>query len=181
MPTPILFLDVDGVLNRNSTRANDPGVRVATLNPITNPAVQFTGVVETALVNALGRAVKAAGAKIVVSSSWRNAFRSAGDFATAIGISPPLSNTPDLFHKDWKTGMKFTSQRFHEIDWWLADHPYLPNYAILDDHDFIPDGWTLRDHFVKTDPSIGITDANINSMLMMFGRADLTEARWLER
>lgn len=173
-PRPIVFLDVDGVLNRRSTLRGSEGVRDCSLRPINNPDVEFTGVVEIAMVAALRRAIEAAGAQIVVSSSWRDAFSTAGDFAAAIGIAPPLASAPDLFHKDWKTGWKFSSQRYHEIDWWLQDHKKTTRYAILDDHACIPPDWKLHEHFVRTDAEVGLTNANINRALDILGRFDLT-------
>lgn len=170
---PIIFLDVDGVLNTRSTKCGAEGVRDCTLQPVNNPNVQLTGVVEIAKVAALRRAVETAGARIVVSSSWREAFHTAADFASAIGIAPPLASAPDLFHKDWKTGWKFSSQRFHEIDGWLGDHKRRL-YAILDDHECIPQDLALYKNFVKTDADVGLTNADINRVLALLGRADLT-------
>ena len=170
---PIVFLDVDGVLNRRSTKRGADGVRDCTLRPINNPQVEFTGVVETAKVAALRRALEATGAQIVVSSSWRDAFSSAAEFAGAIGIVPPLADAPDLFHKHWKTDWKFSSQRFHEINWWLQDHKQTRFYAILDDHECIPRDWELHKSFVKTDADAGLTNAEINRVVTLLGRADL--------
>lgn len=170
--SPIVFLDVDGVLNCRSTKPGTLGVRECSLRPINNPQVEFSGVVEEEKVSALVRALQACGAKIVVSSSWREAFKAASAFASAIGI-PPLASAPDIFHKDWKTGWKFSSQRYHEIDWWLQDHKQTRQYAILDDHDCIPPDWTLHKHFVRTDADVGLTNADINRVLEIIGRYDL--------
>lgn len=177
---PIIFLDVDGVLNSYATRPGDEGVRECELRPVNNPEVVFSGVVETAKVDALRRLVEKANARIVVSSSWRNAFHDAASFAGAIGIAPPLADAPDLFHKDWKTGWKFSSHRYHEIDWWLTDHRHSARYAILDDHNFIPHDWELTKHFVKTDPEHGLTTENLNKVCLLIGRADLVSDDWMK-
>lgn len=167
---PIVFLDVDGVLNRRSTRPG-AGVRECVLQRPYS-LTKHQGVVETAMVDALQRAVQSCGAQIVVSSSWREGLESGAAFAAAIGL-PPLAGAPDLIHKDWRTGGKPSSNRYHEIGWWLDDHKKVTRYAILDDHEFIPPDWPLLDHFVKTDPERGITNENINRMLELLGRSDL--------
>lgn len=164
----ILFLDVDGVLN---TRATVPGegVRECVLQ---RPYSQerFTGLVETAKVGALARAVIACGAKIVVSSTWREAFADAAGFAAAIGISPPLADAPDLFHRDWCTGRKPSSHRCHEIDWWLEDHPEVKRYAVLDDHPVFSPDWPGFEREVRTDARIGLTNKELNAIGALLGR-----------
>lgn len=162
MSAPILFLDVDGVLNKRSTIATDAGVRSCELIPVDNPAVSFNGVVEVEKVEALLRVVSDCRARIVVSSSWRNAFKSGADFATAIGLSPPLASAKDLMHRDWRTGWKFTSNRHHEIGWWLDDHRSVKRYAILDDHDVCRPAPTLAKRFVRTDAEYGLTAADLD-------------------
>lgn len=173
MSPPVLFLDVDGVLNRRDTKPGDDGVRECVLRPPHSdwPA-RFTGVVETAKVAAVAGVVQACGAKIVVSSSWRNYFTNAADFATAVGMSPPLADAPDMFHRDWRTGFKVSSCRCHEINWWLDDNPKVKRYAILDDHTVFPPDWPGAAHEVNTDASVGITNRDLNRVAELLGRPD---------
>lgn len=175
---PILFLDIDGVLNRHATKAGDAGVRTCVLQRPYS-LTQHTGVVETAKVEALARMLLASGAKIVVSSSWREGLADAAAFAAAIGLVPPLANAPDLIHRDWRTGWKPSSHRHHEIGWWLDKHPRVTRHAIVDDHDFIPPEWPMASHFIKTDPNVGLTNHALNRALEMFGRSDLARD-WFE-
>lgn len=176
--TPILFLDVDGVLNRVTTRRGDAGVRDCRLRPVNNPQVEFVGVVETAKVAALARAVAACGAQIVVSSSWRDAFETGGAFAAAIGLVPPLASAPDLVHRDWRTGWKFSSQRRDEIGWWLDDHRKVKRFAILDDHDICAHAPKLEERFVRTDRDTGLVNEDLAAVVTLLGRADLASRDW---
>lgn len=169
---PILFLDVDGVLNKHATLKGEEGVRDCVLQRQYS-LTQHVGVVETAKVRALARMLIACNAKIVVSSSWREGVADRAAFAAAIGLVPPLASAPDLIHRDWRTEGRFSSQRYHEIGFWLDDHRGVKNYAILDDHDFMPLDWPLRDRFVKTDPTVGLTNDALNRVATLFGRSDL--------
>lgn len=173
----VLFLDVDGVLNTSDTKPGGDGVRDCVLRPLNNRAVKFTGVVEIAKVAALARAVEACGAKIVVSSSWRNAFETAGAFATAIGLAPPLATARDHLHRDWRTGWKFSSQRFQEINWWIDDHRP-PHFAILDDHAVAPCDWPMFAHVVQTDARRGVTNCDLDRVVGLLGRGEHAGRDW---
>ena len=169
---PIVFLDVDGVLNRHSTKPN-AGVRECVLQREYS-LTRHQGVVEEAVVAAFARMLAATNAQIVVSSSWREGVASAVAFADAIGL-PPLASSPDIIHRDWRTGWKPSSYRFHEIGWWLDDHKRCTNYVVIDDHDFIPPDWKRPSpaRFVKTNPERGLTNADLNRVCEILGRSDL--------
>ena len=177
--TPVLFLDVDGVLNCSSTKLHAPGVRSCVLQRPCS-LTRFTGVVETAKVAALARAVQACGAKIVVSSTWREAFETGAAFAAAIGLVPPLVSAPDLVHRDWRTGWKPSSNRHHEIGWWLDDHRKVKRFAILDDHDICAHAPQLEKRFVRTDAETGLVNADLAAIVTLLGRADLAARDWFE-
>lgn len=169
---PIVFLDVDGVLNRHSTKPG-AGVRECVLQREYS-LTRHQGVVEEAVVAAFARMLAATNAQIVVSSSWREGVAYAVAFADAIGL-PPLASSPDIIHRDWRTGWKPSSYRFHEIGWWLDDHKRCTNYVVIDDHDFIPPDWKRPSpaRFVKTNPERGLTNADLNRVCEILGRSDL--------
>lgn len=174
---PILFLDVDGVLNTKTTQAGAEGVRDCVLrSPYSDYSAR--GVVEVAKVAALLRCVQSCGAKIVVSSSWREAFAGAGDFAAAIGIVPPLASAPDIFHRSWRTGWKPSSHRCHEINWWLDDHPKVKRYAVIDDHKVFPEDWTGADHEVTTDSKHGVTNRDLGRVAGLLGKGEFADRDW---
>lgn len=175
----ILFLDIDGVLNTRTTKPGADGVRDVDLRPTSNPNVRFTGVLEVAKVRAVARVVEACGAKIVVSSSWRNAFADGAAFAVAVGLAPPLVSAPDLLHRDWRTERRMSSNRHHEIGWWLRDHPKVKRYAVLDDHPVW--GWGgLPDNpnEVRTDPTLGVTSFDLDRVAGLLGKGEHAGRDW---
>lgn len=176
----ILFLDVDGVLNTRATKPGVDGVRDVELRPVNNPQVRFTGVIETAKVRAIARAVAACGAQIVVSSSWREAFADGAAFAAAVGLAPPLASAPALLHRDWRTGWKPSSHRCHEIGWWLDEHRKVKRYAVVDDHPIFPPDWDGAKHEVRTDPEHGLTAADLARIVELLGRPELARRDWFE-
>ena len=99
----VIFLDVDGVLT--SERCN--------------------GYYDFDLwaVNFFLWACEQSGAKIVMSSAWRNLPRAKEWFTEMFGKH---------LHKDWRTGGK-DWHRGDEIDEWLEQHPEVDNFVIVDD------------------------------------------------
>lgn len=43
------------------------------------------------------------------------------------------NNIQWLVHDDWYTPRKMSSERYHEIKWWLDDHPEVTHHAALED------------------------------------------------
>ncbi len=69
--------------------------------------------------------VQRAGAKVVVSSDWRN-MEERG--AIAALLKPYLC---EHLHEDWMTPV--CGHRWNEIERWLGRHPEVKNYVVLDD------------------------------------------------
>ena len=136
----VIFLDVDGVLNSNSTNAISPNGYVG---------------VSDKYVKLLRRIVNETDAKVVLSSDWR------------------LDHGPDykyLTNKLWyKGGIRLFSEtpnigwewRGNEIKTWLSEHEDVENYVILDDISFPDFMGDLEDHLIETDPTIGLTDEDV--------------------
>ncbi len=106
----VLFLDVDGVLNSASWFASQGPMGVTEVDPRAVRRIQ--------------RIVAKTGAKVVLSSSWRK--RGDGpneleDKLLAAGV-PIDDRTPHL-----------EGTRGDEIAAWLAAHPEITTFAILDD------------------------------------------------
>ena len=113
MSTPIIFLDFDGV------------IRVAPQGGfITADAVQFC----QHRMELLGGVCRETGAKIVVSSDWRNME----NLHEIIGHLTPHLHLH--LHADWATPI--CGHRWNECERWLRDHPEVSRYAILED--FLP-------------------------------------------
>ncbi len=103
----VIFLDIDGVLNCKATP---------------NPR-NFPYIAEPKLVRQFNRLLDRTGAKSVLASTWR--YDPAGRFSAKHWGIPFVDCTPDMPHKP----------RRAEILRWLADHPKVTRYAVLDDED----------------------------------------------
>jgi len=103
----IIFLDIDGVLNSDKTH---------------NPR-KFPYVVDKKLLLRLNRLLERTKAKVVLSSSWR--CDPVGLLAAKYWEVPFFDVCPD----------KPKSPRGKEMLKWLADHPKVSRFAIIDDED----------------------------------------------
>lgn len=123
MTNPILFLDIDGVLN-NVAVFRDRRFGPAPL--------------DHECVRRLHYVVTKTDCRIVLSSSWREMegleAKLAGDFVFHIyGNEPPCGN---IRHEDRSTiriGGETPHRRGDEIAEWLSRHPEVTRYAIVDD------------------------------------------------
>jgi hypothetical protein len=177
----VAFLDFDGVLNSNAhllalveeqpptpeeqtlinemirrfSREYHPSVLLHDLRSIDPKAVE--------LLNGL---LKASGAKVVISSSWRHvlsteALRGLLEYHHFKGRI--LGATP-LWVKNSQG--RFTQGRGHEIQAWLEGHPRVTQFVILDDDS---DMFHLAPHLVKTDKAFGLTEGDVHSALRILG------------
>jgi hypothetical protein len=103
----VIFLDIDGVLNCNSTP---------------NPR-KFPFMVDPVLLKRLQRLMELTDAAVVLSSSWR--FDPAGIFSAKHYRIPFIDTIPDLPDQP----------RCEEILAWLRTHPKVERYIVLDDED----------------------------------------------
>lgn len=156
---PVLFLDIDGTVN--TTRTAGAWTRLG-----------WHGALEPELVARVAALVERTNARVVLSSTWR--ISSAGLAGTALALE----------YVGWKNARKvMTDQtprlpgfpRGDEIAWWLRNAGHAGPVCILDD-----DGGmgALANQLVQTDPSVGVTDADIARAEALL-RADLTASRGL--
>ena len=134
----IIFLDVDGVINRI-----DPPRYLTPARTIDGIFTQA----EPELVYWLNLIVDRTGAEIVLSSSWRYQ----PDWREALKVSgvvkPLLDRTP--------TEHIETGERGHQIQEWLDHHPQVERYAIIDDSaDMLP---SQLPNFFQTSTAEGLT------------------------
>ena len=147
---PIIFLDIDGVLNRT----------------VKNTHIRL----DADLVARLRRLCERTGAVIVLSTFWREfagyieyILRRHGVAAPVVGRTPGQAGTPSLAHE------KPFASRAAEIEAYLAaqasgrpsEPP--PRFVILDDRPDAGASDALRRHFVRTDPAVGLTDADVDA------------------
>jgi len=163
--TKIIFLDVDGVLNRTIDFVPGRG----------------TVVMNKGLCDNLHRLVERTGAKVVVSSTWRIDYSKHADD----GEFNPHTNDHHMefcrqdihwsFHDDWRTedmtsarsGLMIAVPRGEEIAEWLTRHPEVDKYVILDDNE-----WMLpyqKPNFVKTDERFGLTNEAVERAVSILG------------
>lgn len=110
----VLFLDIDGVVNCETTTQRHRGYIGI------DPYMAF-------LVGKITLAVP--DLKVVLSSSWRN-FHDDGIAEITKQVVPIFDVTPDSWYDKEKLR---SSMRGEEIQAWLYDHPEVTRYAILDD------------------------------------------------
>lgn len=128
----VLFLDIDGVVNCETTQQRHRG---------------FIGI-DPMMAFMVGKIQLDTGCEFVLSSSWRNSDD---------GIEEVESQVAKMFdvtgNEDYSVNQ---DHRGREIKAWLDKHPEVTRYAILDDNtDFLPE---QTSHFFKTSWSTGITE-----------------------
>ena len=137
----VIFLDVDGVLNKVGTRERSP---------------HGTYGIEQGMVKLLSEIVTATDCKICVSSTWRKyddlmeCLRSelgANLEARIIGATPVL----DI---QMESGIWTGKVRGEEIQYWLDEHPEVARFVILDDDS---DMAHLMPRLVRTNGHEGLT------------------------
>ena len=141
----VVFVDFDGVLNAEAATDEPIGAELWSADWL-----------DADMVARLSDLVARAEASVVISSSWRGR-RSSGELAAmlasrgyrgdVVGVTPRLPRPPE--------GERFV--RMAEVEAWLAAHPEVVSFVILDDeHDF----GALSANHVRTDPRVGLTDAD---------------------
>jgi hypothetical protein len=134
MPMKVLFLDIDGVLNR----LGDENGKGATTE-------SFEGLfgLDTGLLALYKAMVARADVTVVLSSSWR----------LVPDLLQYLNGHGVYFHD--VTDPKLELLRGDEIELWLKEYPGVTRYAIPDDTDDILDH--QRPNFLQTSCETGIT------------------------
>ena len=148
-PCSVLFLDVDGVLNRCG-KSNEG--------------------LMTDKCDLLAHICRMTGCKIVVSSTWRKyprlmadrllpMFRGRG--IECIGQTPEMVSERKLLDQS----MLYTAKPRHmEISAWLATHPEVTQYAIVDDDRDADDG---TGRYVRTDSYEGLLDSLATAIMRL--------------
>lgn len=143
----VIFLDIDGVLNCDTSKSY---------------CGMYVGV-DADKIRRLARIVEETGAKIVLSSDWRDGWYKAG---TQSRLAKYLNR------KLWKIGKLIISdktrqsdrfsvfERACEIEDYLEAHPDIECYVVLDDNMFddFYDNPVIEKRLVLTDCKVGLTD-----------------------
>lgn len=160
----VIFLDVDGVLNCETSKSY----------VTTEDGQTLTGI-DKDKVKRLASIVMATGADIVLSSSWKNGWYTSDGFLFS---STTLSNHAKYLRNHlYKKGKLFIRDktpssyrgRGYEILFWLKTHPETKAWVVLDDEewsDFYEYDEIMR-HWVKTDYNVGLTDDNATAAIQI--------------
>jgi hypothetical protein len=143
----VLFLDIDGVLNSTKTCVAFGGYPME---------LEHIRAFDGAAIKLIQRLCDSAGVQIVLSSAWRlhYPYEKVGE---ALGL-PIIDRTPS-----------FLGPRGLEINAWLADHPDVELFAIVDDGaDMLPD---QMPRFVRTNGHEGLTWGDFTKLCALFGES----------
>jgi hypothetical protein len=149
----VIFLDFDGVLN---TTADEPDV---------SGELWTEAWLDEALVARLARLVEATEATVVLSTSWRQR-RSREELAAMLGLRGYAGGVHDVTPRLPRPAEGERLVRASEITAWLATHPDVRSFVILDDHTEFGD---LSAQHVAIDPAVGLTDADVRRALTLLG------------
>jgi hypothetical protein len=133
----VIFLDVDGVLNNKDTKELTPG--------------GWLGVSDI-LVERLQRVAAATDAKVVLTSTWKNADESELNYLyKKLDFCKPIAFTKE-------DEMKGSFYRGGGIIDYLTAHQDIEQFVILDDYIFDFEEQDLLDHLVWTNEKEGLTE-----------------------
>ena len=172
LPLPLLFLDIDGVLNAHEY---DPAVRC--------------GQIHRDKVERLNRVLRATGARFVLSSAWRYIvhrgeatlagmdwlLRSHGLLGDRlIGITRPDTMRTDANYQGHPQSWPVCNERGQQITDWLTGHAghIWPRYVVIDDLDL---GIVAAGHpFVHTVGTVGLTDIDADRAIAILSAQGVT-------
>ncbi|MDE5937673.1 MAG: hypothetical protein K2H37_01145 [Lachnospiraceae bacterium] len=153
----VLFLDIDGVLNSNFW------------NDRHQTEISDGTLIDEEKIKLLALLVKETKAKIILHSGWRFWFdaelKPLCTKANKLVRQLERENlyisgvTPDLTTEEIRKTRKFSLVKADEILLWIKLHNNVTEWVVLDDLDLHND--QIRQHQVKTDPTIGLTLANV--------------------
>ena len=141
----VLFLDVDGVLNRTGFRPDK--------------VVGLRSWIEPELAQRLSDVLRETGAEIAISSDWRcgrelqhlrDELRAAGIDAPVLGVTPILTGQP----------------RWREIEAWMTEHEVGADRVVIVDDGY--DMGALAARFVRTSPLNGLDESAARAVVALF-------------
>lgn len=151
----VIFLDIDGVLNCSTSKSRCIDDVCGVIHGIDSDKVKR-----------LAKIVEATGAKIILSSDWKDGWEkyyTSQKPSHAKYLDNHLKKKGNLTIFD-KTPLSHSGYwRGEEILTYLRSHPDITNYVILDDtffEDFSDK--EIEEHLVLTDYIVGLSDADVD-------------------
>lgn len=144
----VLFLDVDGVLNRTGFRPRE--------------SLGLRSWIEPELAQRLSDVIRTIGAEVVLASDWRRGrelpqlreeLHAAGVVASLIGVTPEINGQP----------------RWREIEAWMTEHDLRPEAAVIVDDGY--DMGALVARFVRASPLTGLDEDVAAAVVALFHRS----------
>jgi len=175
----VVFLDMDGVLNSNAYFKLIHDRIAQGIHDESSLQQYASGMIDPETVQLLNKLVKATGAVIVISSSWRHAhpmthislmLRFRGFEGYVIGCTPELprgfkteafAQFLDVTSDDMRERFKGIGCRGNEIQAWL-DAVHVESFVILDDDS---DMAHLNPYFVKTSVAEGLQEEHVEKAI----------------
>jgi hypothetical protein len=153
-PKPILFLDIDGVLNRTATA----------------PQINL----EQDKVDRLREVLAVSGAEVVLSTYWR-AFeeyiaytfgRMGAQGERVVGRTPGNPHLQDsVAHDDAVKTTRIVEITSYMESRFGSDRAVWPRFAIVDDKQVVPDGHEWSGRFVRTAHDVGLTNDAVTALV----------------
>ena len=149
----VLIADVDGVLNYDKTNATAPSGALG----ISNSRIKL-----------LKQIIDATGAKVVLSSTWRYDRPCGKDYQYLVNKLKDndiavYSHIPEIS----------SLRRGLEISAWLARHPDVDGWAVIDDVRFPDfDRGEFAGHLVITDSKLGLTEDDVEKAIGVLNREE---------
>ena len=161
--TKIIFIDIDGPLC--SSRASFLPENKTSLRNKEDPMQQghhkYFDPCAVWMMNDIILKVKP---MFVLSTSWAK-YYSIDEMINFFELNKLHINKNNI-HEDWVTPKRMSSQRVHEIDWWLDDHPEITEYVIIDDSVSREDFCNVKvDRVVNVDSYDGLNYSNYLEVL----------------
>lgn len=155
----ILFLDIDGVLNNDRLFQSEPAIAT------NNDHETMLGMLDSDCVWNLGYLLqKVPDLKVVIHSTWRKMW----DWEKIAEAICAACACIDRGRFIGATPWKFSSEKCHEIPWWLAAHPEAAKYVVLDDDILFSLENPCHRHQVRTSCVHGLTIDDADEVVRRF-------------
>ena len=166
---PIVFLDIDGVLNTSKNyeeweeAMRESGKAVTFASSPDDSLVHL--LFDPALVNRLNTLTEDTGAEIVVSSSWRNLY---SDFDDLVSVLRSVGVLAPIIDRTLSRGFG-RGERGDQVAEWIRENEFEGPFVCLDDGDDFEAVW---DNFVHVNPSKGLTLDDVYRAYKILGGVD---------
>ena len=153
----VVFLDVDGVLNNDTTKEKTSDWS----------GTQYTGIDDT-LVQNLAELVHKTGAQIVLTSSWKTLWDEPGpnDEMNPMAKYLVLKLKKQGLHIADRTIDRDKGDRGYGIKRWLKRFPEVERWVVLDDQEFLDyEVEGILPHLIKTNFLYGLTEENVKEAI----------------